>query len=186
MAAPWGDVKMNRSKGSTAVISVHELTWMALLIAMQIVLTKFNIGSNMLQVGFSFIAMALIGYYFGPYKAAIAGAVADILGNTVLSTGGGFNIGFTVSAITLGLIYGFMLHNRKVSLLNVFITVLLTTLVVNLFMNTLWIHLQYGTPFMALLVTRGIKEAITLVYQTGILYFILRWISNSRFNRIGR
>ncbi|WP_235700275.1 hypothetical protein [Companilactobacillus paralimentarius] len=52
----------------TKVVSVQGITWMALLIALQMVLSKLSIGSNMLQVGFSFIAVGLLGYYFGPVK----------------------------------------------------------------------------------------------------------------------
>ncbi|KRL66444.1 hypothetical protein FC27_GL000586 [Companilactobacillus versmoldensis DSM 14857 = KCTC 3814] len=186
MAAPLGDVKMNRSKESSTAINVHELTWMALLIALQMVLTKFSIGSNMLKVGFSFIAIALLGYYFGPIKAAMANVIADIITNTVFSTGGTFFFGFTVSAAVAGLIFGFMLHRRKVTVLNVFLTILVFTVVVNVLMNTLWISMMANLPFHVMLMTRLPKEAIALVYQTGILFIILKWISKSRFNRIGR
>lgn len=167
-------------------ISVHELTWMSLLIALEMVLGQLSIGSNMLKVGFSFVALGLLGYYFGPIKAAIANVIADIISNVLLPSGGGFFWGFTFSALVSGLIFGWLLYNHKVTILRVFIAVLLNVVIVNTLLNTLWIQMMTNVPFVALLVPRLLKEAIGLVYQTGILYLVLRWINNSRFNKIGR
>jgi len=175
---------MNNSRSSA--ISVQEVTWMALLIALQMVLSKLSVGSNTLKVGFSFIAIGLLGYYFGPIKAAAANVLADIISNVVLSPSGGFFIGFTFSALIAGAIYGFMLYNKKVTILRTFITVLLITVVVNTGMNTLWIHMMTNLPYMTLLIPRLAKEAFSLVYQTGLLYIVLKWIDNSKFSKIGR
>ncbi|WP_099975131.1 MULTISPECIES: folate family ECF transporter S component [Lactobacillaceae] len=168
-------------------LKIQELTWMAVLIAMNVVLSKLVIGvSNIMQIGFGFVALALIGYYFGPFKAAIANVLADIIANTVFPSVGGFFWGFTLSALVAGVIYGLMLHNRKVTLLNSFLTTLLVVVIINLGMNTLWIHMMYQTPVTALLASRLPKEALSLIYQTAFIYIILRWVQNSRFNKIGR
>ncbi|MFC6175694.1 folate family ECF transporter S component [Companilactobacillus huachuanensis] len=169
----------------SSVISVQEVTWMALLIALQMVLAKLSFGSNTLKVGFSFIAIGLLGYYFGPFKAAIANVLADVIGTLILPSGGSFFIGFTFSALVAGAIYGFMLYNRKVSVWRTFVTVLLITVIVNTGLNTLWIHMMTNVPYVALLVPRLAKEAFSLVYQTGLLYIVLKWIDNSKFNKIG-
>lgn len=169
----------------SSVISVQEVTWMALLIALQMVLAKLSIGSNTLKVGFSFIAIGLLGYYFGPFKAAIANVLADVISNLLLPSGGGFFIGFTFSALVAGAIYGFMLYNHKVSVWRTFVTVLLITVIVNTGLNTLWIHMMTNVPYVTLLVPRLAKEAFSLVYQTGLLYIVLKWIDNSKFNKIG-
>jgi len=42
-----------------------------------------------------------------------------------------------------------------------------------------------NVPYPALLIPRLAKEAFSLVYQTGLLYIVLRWIDNSKFNKIG-
>lgn len=178
---------MNRIKGKSTAINIHELTWMALLIALEMVLIKLTFGSAMLKVGFSFIAVGLMGYYFGPYKAAIANGVADIISNVVLGSNGSYYFwGFTLSAILSGIIVGFMLHNRKVTFLNVFITILLITVFINTLLNTLWVSIMTSNPYQVMLVTRLPKQIIALVYQTGILYMILKWVDKSRFNKIGR
>ena len=169
----------------STVISVQEVTWMALLIALQMVLSKLSVGSNTLKVGFSFIAIGLLGYYFGPFKAAVANVLADVISNVALPSAGGFFIGFTFSALVAGVIYGYMLYNHKVTILRTFITVLLITVIVNTGMNTLWIHMMTNVPYPVLLVPRLAKEAFSLVYQTGLLYIVLKWIDNSKFNKIG-
>ena len=170
----------------STVVSVQEITWMSLLIAMQMVLSKLSIGSNTLKVGFSFIAIGLLGYYFGPFKAAIANVIADVISNVVMPSAGGFFLGFTFSALVAGLIYGFMLYNHKVTVWRNFVTVLLITVVVNTGMNTLWINMMTNIPYVTLLIPRLAKEAFSLVYQTGLLYIVLKWIDNSKFNRIGQ
>ncbi|GAB5057158.1 folate family ECF transporter S component [Companilactobacillus alimentarius] len=170
----------------TKVVSVQEITWMALLIALQMVLGKLSIGSNTLKVGFSFIAIGLLGYYFGPFKAAVANVLADIISHTVMATGGSFFLGFTFSALVAGVIYGYMLYNHKVTVLRTFITVLLITVIVNTGLNTLWIHMMTNLPYVTLLVPRLTKGAFSLVYQTGLLFIVLRWIDNSKFNKIGQ
>ncbi len=177
---------MSIMNSRTKVVSVQGITWMALLIALQMVLSKLSIGSNMLQVGFSFIAVGLLGYYFGPVKAGIANVLADIISHTIMATGGSFFWGFTLTALVSGVIYGYMLYNHKVTILRTFITVLLITVIVNTGLNTLWIHMMTNIPYVTLLIPRLAKEAFSLVYQTGLLFIVLRWIDNSKFNRIGR
>ncbi|MFH5811771.1 folate family ECF transporter S component [Companilactobacillus sp. FL22-1] len=167
-------------------ISVQEVTWMSLLIALQIVLSQLTFGSNILKVGFSFLSIGLLGYYFGPFKAALANVLADIISNVVLPSAGGFFIGFTFSALVAGLIYGLVLYNHKVTVLRTFLAVFLIVLIVNTGMNTVWIHMMTHVPYPALLVPRLPKEAFSLIYQTGILYIILKWIDSSKFSKIGR
>jgi len=176
---------MNNSSRSR-VTNVQEITWMAVLMALQMVLSRLSIGSNTLKVGFSFIAIGLLGYYFGPIKAALANVIVDIISNVVMAPAGGFFWGFTFSALVAGLIYGFMLHNHKVTILRSLITVVLITVIVNTGLNTLWIHMMTQLPYVTLLVPRLVKEAFSLVYQTGLLYIVLKWIDNSKFNKIGR
>lgn len=180
----FGEMSIMNSRST--VVSVQEITWMSLLIAMQMVLSKLSIGSNTLKVGFSFIAIGLLGYYFGPFKAAIANVIADVISNVVMPSAGGFFLGFTFSALVAGLIYGFMLYNHKVTVWRTFVTVLLITVVVNTGMNTLWINMMTNIPYVTLLIPRLAKEAFSLVYQTGLLYIVLKWIDNSKFNRIGQ
>ena len=180
----FGEMSIMNSRST--VVSVQEITWMSLLIAMQMVLSKLSIGSNTLKVGFSFIAIGLLGYYFGPFKAAIANVIADVISNVVMPSAGGFFLGFTFSALVAGLIYGFMLYNHKVTVWRNFVTVLLITVVVNTGMNTLWINMMTNIPYVTLLIPRLAKEAFSLVYQTGLLYIVLKWIDNSKFNRIGQ
>lgn len=151
----------------STVISVQEVTWMALLIAMQMVLSKLSVGSNTLKVGFSFIAIGLLGYYFGPVKAAMANVLADVISNVVMPSSGGFFLGFTFSALVAGAIYGYMLYNHKVTVWRSLVTVLLITVVVNTGLNTIWIHMMTNVPYSALLITRLPKEAFSLVYQIG-------------------
>ena len=86
-------------------LTARTIAMAAILIAMQIVLSKLSIGpDNLVKFSFGFIATMLMGYYLGPWLTGVAMAISDILTNSVFSTGGNFFIGFTFSAIISGII----------------------------------------------------------------------------------
>ena len=52
--------------------------------------------STFLEVGFSFLAVALCGFFYGPVVAGLAGIITDTLGY-FLRPNGGYFIGFTLN-----------------------------------------------------------------------------------------
>ncbi|MGR3741386.1 folate family ECF transporter S component [Companilactobacillus sp. DQM5] len=174
---------MNNS-AKTNAFRVRELTWLAALIALQIILSKLTVGTSIVKVGFGFIATGLIGYYFGPIKATIAGMLTDIIANVVFPDPAGFFWGFTLSAGIAGFIYGLVLFQKKITFWRVLLVVTLIVVIINMFFTTLWISMMGAVPFSKLFLIRLPKELITLPIQTIILWLVLAWVDRSKFRRI--
>ncbi|UQS83922.1 folate family ECF transporter S component [Bombilactobacillus thymidiniphilus] len=157
------------------------LTWLGALTALQIIFGRLTIGPSFLKVGLSFIVVALIGYYFGPFKAVLSSLVADILANVIFPPQGGFFWGFTLSAMVTGVIYGFMLHDKNVSWRRLALTVTLTNLLVNLVLNTVWVSMLSNISFITLFKIRLFKELIFIPIQTFVLSIVFTWLQKHNY-----
>ena len=151
--------KMNRT---------HRIVLMAMLAAIQIVLSRFlSINLWNLKIGFSFVPIALAGMLLGPIGAALTGTVADLIGATLFPSGAFFP-GFTLTAFITAFGYGFFLQ-KKQNMPNILAAVLFSEIVGTLLLNTKWLSILYGTPFMPIFITRvgqaigmGIVEVIMI------------------------
>ena len=137
---------------------------MGVLIAIEIVLSRFlSINAWNLRIGFSFVPIAIAGMLLGPLPAGIVAAVADVLGAILFPTGPFFP-GFTLTAFLTGVIWGIFLY-RKQTALRILFAVLINQLILSFLLNSLWISVLYGSPFMPLLATRIIQTAILIPVQ---------------------
>ena len=85
---------------------VSSLVGSAMLIALDLLLNSFRIVvSNLLEISFSFVALAVCAMQYGPILGMLVGAITDVLGHFLRSSGAFFP-GFTINAILSGLIYG--------------------------------------------------------------------------------
>ncbi|MDO5037458.1 MAG: folate family ECF transporter S component [Tissierellia bacterium] len=147
--------------------STRKLVLVSMLIAIQVILKgflKLEIGLNQ-RIAFSFIPLAINGALFGPVVAGISGGLADLISYLLNPTGPYFP-GFTLSAILVGVIYGFFLHREKISPAWIGLTSLGEALV-NMFLGSFWLAMLYGNPFQTVFMTR-------LPFQ--IILFFVRWI----------
>jgi ECF transporter S component (folate family) len=152
---------------------VPSLVGAAMLSAVGLVLNQFTIMvSQFLEIGFSFLAVAMSGYLYGPWLAGLAGVVLDLVGY-MLRPNGGFFIGFTLNEFLLGFLYGCWLYRKPVSLARTFCACLSVVLVLNFCLTPIWLHIMYGN---ALVITslRLIKNCIKLPLDTALLYCLLK------------
>ena len=151
----------------------------ALLIALNIVLVRFaslNIGP-LLRINFGFITIAIMGILFGPRSAALGAALADFIGAIIFPTGGAYFPGFTLSALVTGFIYGKMLYGQKLSISRIVLSNLLIILIVQLFLNPLWLSIMTGKAFIALISARVIKSFLTLPIESALIMMTYKYIS---------
>ncbi len=128
----------------------------AVLIAAAIVFSRFlSINAWNLKIGFTFIPIFLAGYLFGPVKGALVGGVADLLGALLFPIGAYFP-GFTLTCALEGATYGGLLHKKQTPV-RILIAVGIVQLVLGLLVNTYWISVLYGSPFVPLLATRAVQ-----------------------------
>ncbi len=148
---------MKKSKMSTETLVVT-----AFMIALSVVLSKLvSINMSFLRIGFGFLPIAMLAILYGPWIAAIGYGVADLIGAWLLPTGTFFP-GFTVSAVLTGLIFGFCLYQKEVTITRALLASALVCLGVNLLLNTYWLTFIIGKGFKVLLASRAVKEVVAI------------------------
>jgi ECF transporter S component (folate family) len=150
-------------------ISVQKLVIMGVLVAMEIVLSRFlSFNTWNTKIGFGFIPIAAAAILMGPVEAAVCGGFADLLGATLFPIGAYFP-GFTATAALTGLVFGLFFHKEQTPL-RVVPAVLINQFILGLLVNTYWISVLYGSPFKELLVTRVTQSVVLSIVQiAGIL-----------------
>ena len=156
--------------------STQQLVLMAMLIAANVVLSRFlSISAWNIKIGFAFVPVVMAAIYMGPLQAALVGALGDFVGAILFPIGAYFP-GFTLTAFLVGLTYGIFLHKKQSNTL-IIAAVILTEVIGSLLLNTLWISILYGSPFMPLLATRvfqvlmmGAMEFLVIRSMTGVFY----------------
>lgn len=159
-------------------ISIRTLTYLALLIALEVVLNRFcSINTPVLKIGFSFVPIVAAAYLFGPLHAAAVYALADLAG-ALLFPIGAYHPGFTFSAALMGLSWGVFLHTLRRRLpeergVRAFLTVLCPALInnvaVGLLLNTFWLTMIVGGKTYGGLVLYRIPEYAVLIVLQVIL-----------------
>lgn len=152
----------------------------ALLLALTIVLSRFlSINTPLLVIGFSFVPVGIAGFLLGPKYASIISGLSDLIG-ALLFPFGTFFIGFTISAIVKGLIYGLILYkdelNNKQLIIRLVIACSLVILIPDMIMNAIWLVIMYDKAFIAVLSARIIPELIMLPIQIITLFAIINAI----------
>ena len=93
-------------------IDVKSIALMGLLIALEIILSRFlSIAAWNLKIGFSFIPVVIAAILLGPVEAALVGAIADFLGAVLFPIGAYFP-GFTLTQFIVGLVFGLLLYKK--------------------------------------------------------------------------
>lgn len=133
---------------------LFKITVTAMLIALNIILERvfaYTVGNQ--QIGFSFIAVVFAAVYLGPFYTVAVSALGDILGTVLLSTQGAFFPGFTLTAVVMGLITGFIFE-KNVTVPKIVLNTLINLVVCSLLLNTYWLTFFRGAPFLAILIER--------------------------------
>lgn len=167
------DTGWKRFKSSTKEIKkVSSITGCAMLTAMDVALRAVRIDfSNILSIGFSSLAVAVSALYYGPVLTGLAGIIADTLGYLIHPNGPYFP-GFAISAFLTGVIYGLFFYKKTLSVKRVILARLTITIVINLILTPLWLHMMYGNAIFAL--PRIIKNVVMFPLDAWLLYMVLK------------
>lgn len=151
-------------------IKLKGLIQVSLLVAMEIVLTRFmSISTPIMRIGFGFVPIAICAIMFGPVWAGIAGAMADFIGATLFPIGTFFP-GFTLSAALTGIVFGLFLYKKKESWLPLAAAVAINCLIISLLLNTYWLTVLVGKNFLVLMPVRIVENLIMIPIQ----FFVIR------------
>lgn len=156
------------------------LTVCAMLAALAFVLNQvasISIGPY-IKIGFSGLPNQVVDYLFGPITGALFGGVLDIV-KYLVKPDGAFFFGFTFNAMAGAFIYGCFYYRKKLTFWRVLAAKLVVAVVINIFLNTLWLDMLYGKGFLAILPARALKNLIMWPIDSVIYYMILRLIEQT-------
>lgn len=152
----------------------------AFMLALSLVLSRFlAINTPLLAISFNFVPIMLSAIWLGPKYTACIYGLSDLIG-ALLFPFGEYFIGFTISRILAGLIYGFILHqkekefSKKELVIRLIIATAIVTIFINLGLNTLWLSMMYEKAFIVLVGTRIIKELIMLPIEVITMFAIVQ------------
>lgn len=162
------------------MIKTKTLVSMALLVALSVIFTRlFSVmvpvgGAMALRLSFGEIPIALAGILFGPWAGAIVGVLADLTGFALFPIGTYFP-GFTLSSALVGAIPGWLIYSRRkeLTMKNIAIAMIITSMIVSVGLNTLWLSILYDKAFLVLLPSRLIARIILIPIYSFVLYTIL-------------
>lgn len=161
---------------------VRTITTCALLLALATILGFFKIPiTQIIEIRFGALPVAVAGAFFGPVLGGIVGGLADILAYIVKPTGPFFP-GFTISSAIGGVIFGLILYSkgRKPTILRIFLAQVIYTIVVGLIINTFNLYFLYGdfaagvNGYFVYMGTRLLKELIMLPINTVLVIGVVK------------
>ncbi len=151
----------------------------ALLLAMTIVLSRFlSINLQLISIGFSFVPMVLSAIWLGPKYSALICGLADLIG-ALLFPFGTYFVGFTISAVCKGIIYGMVLYKKECDLkgkeliIRLIIACTLVIFIVNMLMDAAWLMIMYNKGFIAILSARIVPQLIMIPVQIITLFALI-------------
>jgi len=153
--------------------TIRKITLLGILTAMQIILgSLLSVQFLTTKIAFAFIIVALTARLFSPLVTAGSTALAYFLG-MLLFPKFTFFPGFILTAFLTGLTFGLAFQHRT-SLFRILLANLIVVFVLNLLLNSLWLHIMYMTPWSALFATRIIQEIVTYICYTLVLIVIFK------------
>ena len=154
-----------------------KIVTMALFIAISFVLSRFFSIQILptVKISFAFLPIALSAMLFGPLYGGVVGAISDLIG-ALLVPSGPFFPGFTLSAFLVGLIYGLVLYKKPKTIARFILAPLIITIVVGMFLNTLWLSILFDKAFILITQTRIIKAVILLPIKVITLSLVWRYL----------
>lgn len=162
---------------------LQNLVLLGIVVAIKVVLGQFSFGPAFVKVGLGFIGSVLLGYIFGPLWGSIGGGLSDLISSAIFGNQGGFFIGFTLTAMLGPFIYALFFYQKPIKIWRIIAATLLVTVIVNIGLNTVWIHLLYNVDFKVALIQRLPKEVIVPWIQMIVTYFVLQAISRVKIRK---
>ena len=146
-----------------------------MFVSLTILLTYvFALHTTFVHITFGFVPIALYGAMYGPWKGALVGAAANLIGTAVLGLSIFFP-GFTLSDFCTGGIYGYFFQKKgQIGWKEAWKPFLLVTVLIHLGLNTLWLVIFYDKAAEAIFLSRLIKNIICYPMEIMLFMFVHR------------
>lgn len=154
-------------------ISVLILAQVAVLLAMEVVLSRFfSIATPVTKFSFAFVPLAVCGALFGPVYGGIMGALADLLGAILFPIGPYFP-GYTLNNALHGVALGVALKEGRRAWWQLALALIFNHVVVGIFLAALWGHILTGNPYWAVVVARIVQAVVMAPVQFIIIRLMM-------------
>ncbi|GEM_PF-250580 len=169
-------------KLSKAPFSIRVLAQVSLLVALEIVLSRFlSINTQVVKIGFAFVPVVICAAAYGPLWAGACAAVADIIG-AILFPVGPFMPGITFTALLRGAALGFAYYGLEVKPKSPLFwirhagVVVFNAIVFSLLLNSYWLSIIYPRGFVYFVTSRILQEAIIIPVQIVINPLLMSFV----------
>ncbi|MFI3142218.1 MAG: folate family ECF transporter S component [Clostridia bacterium] len=144
--------------------SIHSLACMGILIAMNVVLSRFlSVTAIDIKIGFSFITVVIAARMFGPVGAMIVNGIGDCIG-AILFPVGAYILPLSLTAGLFGFIFGLCIH-KNLNMKTIVLSVFLTQLICSLLLNSFILQIYYGLDFVTMFTTRIMQSIVMSTVQ---------------------
>ncbi|MGN0551454.1 MAG: folate family ECF transporter S component [Acutalibacteraceae bacterium] len=150
--------------------SVQVLALCGILLALRVVLGFLEINiENIYRISFASLPVSLGAMLFGPIIGGILGVMGDLI--TLIIHPIGFpNIGIILSKTLAGVIFGLFLYKKPISLIRTSVAYATVTVLCDLIITTVSLHMVYQTPYEILIPGRLINYLTLLPVNILLLY----------------
>lgn len=164
---------------SKEIKNIRSLSGAAMLGALNVVLDMFTITlTQFLYISFSFLAVAVSGFLYGPLLSGFAALFVDIV-RYMVHPKGAFFIGFTLNEFIIGFLYGLYFYKKKVTLKRVIAAKATVVIVINFFLTPLWLSIMYGQAFKIMVAARLTKNAIMFPIDVAMLFMVMLFVEKN-------
>ena len=171
-------MKKTISLKSESLKDIRTITGSALMIALAVIIDFFRIVfSNIMEISFSFLALALTGMLYGPLIGGVVGGISDII-QYIVRPSGPFFPGFTLNNILSGVIFGLFLYKQKLTVKRITICVLIEGIITVLILTPIWLNILYGAKLFA--IPGLIRFIVMLPIKVGLIYAFGRVMENQK------
>lgn len=174
-------------------ISVKEITYFAMLIALNVILTRVGSirigggGTEITRIGFGGYPIIFAGIVLGPLAGGIVGAVGDIIGMMMFPMGP-FMPHFSAIAALTGIIPGLIMksfkeENSKTSTWKLFVAIGLGQIITSVLLTPYFMQRLFNIPFILKVPERIITQAIQIPLYVYITKVLLKRLPSESINK---
>lgn len=160
------------------IFTTKMLAVMSLLVALEVIIARFGTlrPTESIKLSLDFIPVVVSAVLFGPIPAMIISILADVLGAFLFPVGPFFP-GFTVTAALTGLLYGALLHQEQ-TMPRILLAVVLQQGILSLLLNTFWLKVLYGLPYLPTLVGRLVQAGVMSALQIVLIPLLAKAVKD--------
>ena len=159
---------------------VKDLCTISILFTMMLIckFIPFLSGFGALKIGLGYLFFSVICLIYGPVCGIFIGFCSDILGYFLFQSSAIFFLGYTLSAMLTGFIYGVFFHKKKITFTNCLLARFFVNIFINVVLGSIWWAIIYNLDAEAIktyvLLTTLPKNVLYLLPQSILLYIALR------------